>query len=66
MHFSTAETSSSSIPNIPFECKHSVKITGIGVTRADHLLLCNNSSTDVMVLSHDGKQLNKISLEGRP
>jgi hypothetical protein len=51
--------------NIPFECKHGVKITGIGVTRADHLLLCNNSSTDVMVLSHDGKQLNNISLEGR-
>ena len=50
----------------PFKCKHDVYITGIGVTRADHLLLCNNSSTDVMVLSHDGKQLNNISLEGRP
>ena len=51
---------------IPFKCKHDVYITGIGVTRDDHLLLCNNSSTDVMVLSHDGKQLNNISLEGRP
>jgi DNA-binding beta-propeller fold protein YncE len=51
---------------IPFKCKHDVYITGIGVTRADHLLLCNNSSTDVLVLSHDGKQLNNISLEGRP
>ena len=51
---------------IPFECKHDVKITGIGVTRDDHLLLCNRSSTDVMVLSDDGKQLNNIGLEGRP
>jgi DNA-binding beta-propeller fold protein YncE len=51
---------------IPFECKHEVNITGIGVTRDDHLLLCNRSSTDVMVLSDDGKQLNDIGLEGRP
>ena len=50
---------------IPFKCKHDVCITGIGVTRDDHLLLCNCYSTDVMVLS-DGKQLNNISLEGNP
>jgi DNA-binding beta-propeller fold protein YncE len=49
---------------IPFECKHAAFITGIGVTRDDHLLLCN--STDVMVLSNDGKQLNDIGLEGKP
>ena len=51
---------------IPFKCKHNVCITGIGVTRDDHLLLCNWNSTDVMVLSHDGKQLNDIDLEGKP
>jgi DNA-binding beta-propeller fold protein YncE len=51
---------------IPFKYKHDVCITGIGVTRDDHLLVCNNMSTDVMVLSDDGKQLNNISLEGRP
>ena len=51
---------------IPFKCKHGVFITGIGVTRDDHLLLCNMWSTDVMVLSHDGKQLNNIGLEGSP
>ena len=51
---------------IPVKCKHDVKITGIGVTRADHLLLCNMMSTDVMVLSDDGKQLNNIDLEGKP
>jgi DNA-binding beta-propeller fold protein YncE len=51
---------------IPLECKHGVIITGIGVTRDDHLLLCNWSSTDVMVLSDDGKQLNDIGLEGKP
>jgi DNA-binding beta-propeller fold protein YncE len=51
---------------IPLECKHDVFITGIGVTRDDHLLLCNNSSTDVMVLYNDGKQLNDIGLEGDP
>jgi hypothetical protein len=50
---------------IPFECKHGVLITGMGVTRDDHLLLCNCFSNDVMVLS-DGKQLNNISLEGNP
>jgi hypothetical protein len=50
---------------IPFECKHGVLITDIGVTRDDHLLLCNYFSNDVMVLS-DGKQLNNISLEGNP
>jgi DNA-binding beta-propeller fold protein YncE len=41
-------------------------ITGIGLTRDDHLLLCNRWSTDVMVLSDDGKQLNDIDLEGKP
>ena len=51
---------------IPLECKLDVKITGIGVTRDDHLLLCNYWSTDVMVLSDDGKQLNDIGLEGKP
>ena len=51
---------------IPFKCKHNVNITGIGVTRDDHLLLCNWWSTDVMVLSDDGKQLNDIGLEGGP
>ena len=51
---------------IPFTCKHDVNITGIGVTRDDHLLLCNWWSTDVMVLSDDGKQLNDIGLEGEP
>jgi DNA-binding beta-propeller fold protein YncE len=51
---------------IPFKCKHDVSITGIGVTRDDHLLLCNWSSTDVMVLSDDGKQLSNIGLEGNP
>ena len=51
---------------IPFKCKHTVWISGIGVTRDDRLLLCNWSSTDVMVLSHDGKQLNDIGLEGEP
>ena len=51
---------------IPFKCKHDVLITGIGVTRDDHLLLCNNRSTEVMVLYDDGKQLNDIDLEGRP
>ena len=51
---------------IPFTCKHVVSITGIGVTRDDHLLLCNSWSTDVMVLSDDGKQLNDIGLEGKP
>jgi DNA-binding beta-propeller fold protein YncE len=51
---------------IPLECKHDVLITGIGVTRADHVLLCNFWSTDVMVLSNDGKQLNNIGLEGNP
>jgi hypothetical protein len=30
---------------IPFKCKHNVYITGIGVTRAVHLLLCNYIST---------------------
>ena len=50
---------------IPFTCKHAC-ITGIGVTRDDHLLLCNKSSTDVMVLSDGGKQLNDIGLEGDP
>ena len=50
---------------IPLECKH-VLITGIGLTRDDHLLLCNRWSTDVMVLSDDGKQLNDIDLEGKP
>jgi DNA-binding beta-propeller fold protein YncE len=53
---------------IPFECKHAVLVyvTGIGVTRDDHLWLCNRWSTDVVVLSDDGKQLNNIGLEGRP
>ena len=51
---------------IPFTCKHDVVITGIGVTRDDHLLLCNMMSTAVMVLSHDGKQLNDIGLGGKP
>jgi DNA-binding beta-propeller fold protein YncE len=51
---------------IPFKCKHDFYITGIGVTRDDHLLLCNWSSTDVMVLSDDGKHLNDIDLEGKP
>jgi len=51
---------------IPFKCKHDGKITGIGVTRDDHLLLCNRWSTDVMVLSDDGKHLNDIGLEGEP
>ena len=51
---------------IPLKCKHDVLITGIGVTRDDHLLLCNCWSTDVMVLSDDGKQLNNIGLEGNP
>ena len=50
---------------IPFKCKHAAFITGIGVTRDDHLLLCNRCSADVMVLS-DGKQLNDIVLEGKP
>ena len=45
---------------IPFECKHYVLIIGIGVTRDDHLLLCNMWSTDVMVISDDGKKLNDI------
>jgi hypothetical protein len=49
-----------------FKCKHDVLITGIGVTRDDHLLLCNYWSTDVMVLSDDGKQLNDIGLGGKP
>ena len=51
---------------IPFECKRAALITGIGVTRDDHLLLCNRRSTNVMVLSNDGKQLNDIDLEGEP
>ena len=51
---------------IPFECKHEVNITSIGVTRDDHLLLCKRSSTNVIVLSDGGKQLNDIGLEGRP
>jgi DNA-binding beta-propeller fold protein YncE len=51
---------------IPFKCKHFVKITGIGVTRNDHLLLCNRWSNDVIVLSDDGKELNDIGLEGSP
>jgi DNA-binding beta-propeller fold protein YncE len=51
---------------LPFKCKHEVWITGIGVTRDDHLLLCNNRSTDVMVLADDGKQLNDIGVEGKP
>ena len=51
---------------IPFKCKHNVYITDIGVTRDDHLLLCNYISTDVVVLSNDGKQLNNISVEGNP
>jgi DNA-binding beta-propeller fold protein YncE len=51
---------------IPFKCKHNIRITGIGVTRDDHLMICNSSSTDVMVLSDDGKQLNDIGLEGKP
>ena len=51
---------------IPFTCKHAVSTTGIGVTNDDHLLLCNECSTDVMVLSDDGKQLNDIGLEGKP
>jgi DNA-binding beta-propeller fold protein YncE len=51
---------------IPFTCKHDVYITGIGVTRADHLLLCNRSSTDVIVLSDDCKHLNDIGLEWKP
>ena len=51
---------------IPFKCKHDVLISGIGVTRDDHLLLCNRFCTDVMVLSDDGKQLNNIGLEGNP
>ena len=52
--------------NIPFKYKHDVYITDIGVTRDGHLLLCNNSCTDVMVLSDDGKQLNYIGLGGKP
>jgi DNA-binding beta-propeller fold protein YncE len=51
---------------IPFKCQHEVYISAIGVTRDDHLLLCNWRSTDVMVLSDDGKQLNDIGLEGKP
>ena len=51
---------------VPFKCKHGVWITGIGVTRDDHLLICNWSSSDVMVLSDDCKQLNDIGLEGKP
>ena len=51
---------------LPFKCEHAVYITGIGVTRDDHLLLCNYRSTDVMVLSDDGKQLNDIGVEGKP
>ena len=51
---------------IPFTCKYCVSISGIGVTRDDHVLLCNSWSTDVMVLSDDGKQLNDIDLEGKP
>ena len=52
---------------IPFKCNHhALCITGIGVTRDDHLLLCNCYSTDVLVLSDDGKQLNDIGLEGDP
>jgi DNA-binding beta-propeller fold protein YncE len=50
---------------IPFKCRHTVWITGIGVTRDDHVLLCNKRSTDVMVLSDDGKHLNNIGLEGK-
>jgi hypothetical protein len=51
---------------IPFTCKHDAFITGIGVTRDDHLLLCNRMSTDLMVLSDDCKHLNDIGLEGKP
>jgi DNA-binding beta-propeller fold protein YncE len=51
---------------IPFTCKHDVYITSIGVTRDNHLLLCNNRSSDIMVLSDDGKHLNDIGLEGKP
>jgi DNA-binding beta-propeller fold protein YncE len=51
---------------IPFACKHYAFITGIGITRDDNLLLCNRMSTDVMVLSDDGKHLNDIYLEGKP
>jgi hypothetical protein len=51
---------------IPFKCKHDMFITDIGVTRDDHLLLCNYWSTDVMVLSNDGKHLHDIGVEGDP
>ena len=51
---------------VPFENKYGVYITGIGVTKDDHLLLCNYCSTDVMVLSDDGKHLNDIELEETP
>jgi DNA-binding beta-propeller fold protein YncE len=51
---------------IPLKCKHGMFITDIGVTRDDHVLLCNWRSNDVMVLSNDGKQLNDIGLEGNP
>ena len=51
---------------IPFKCKRAAPIIGIGVTRDDHLLLCNWRSTNVMVLSNDGKHLNDIDLEGEP
>ena len=51
---------------IPLECMHKVWINSIGVTRDDHLLLCNRWNTDVMVLSDDGKQLNDIGLGGKP
>jgi hypothetical protein len=50
---------------LPFKCEHAVWITGIGVTRDDHLLLCNRRSNDVIVLSDDGKQLNDIGVEGK-
>jgi hypothetical protein len=50
---------------LPFKLEHAVWITGIGVTRDDHLLLCNRRSNDVIVLSDDGKQLNDIGVEGK-
>jgi hypothetical protein len=43
-----------------------INLFPVFVTRDDHLLLCNWSSTDVMVISDDGKHLNDIDLEGRP
>jgi hypothetical protein len=49
---------------IPFTCKHGVIITGIGVTRDDHLLLCVSDEMSVSKSSDfRGKSVSSVFIK---